>query len=113
VHTLESSLLVAKHFIFDRTRYVRVITGYIYINNCIDHRHCMQGAFDTKDGPQGWLPRPGFAAAVKEVQAAGVHIIPYTNGRVDDPNVPSFTADGAARYMCNGSVGPYREECVQ
>ena len=68
------------------------------------------GAFDTKDGPQGWLPRPGFAAAVKEVQAAGVHIIPYTNGRVDDPNVPSFTSDGAARFMCNGTTGPYREE---
>ena len=68
------------------------------------------GAFDTKDGPDGWIPRPGFAAAVKEAQAAGVRIIPYTNGRIDDPNVPSFETDGAIRYMCNGSAGPYREE---
>lgn len=67
-------------------------------------------AFDTKDGPGGWTPRPGFAAAVKEAQAAGVRIIPYTNGRIDDPNVPSFESDGAVRYMCNGSAGPYREE---
>ena len=68
------------------------------------------GAFDTKDGPDGWIPRPGFAAAVKEAQAAGVRIIPYTNGRIDDPSVPSFKSDGAIRYMCNGTAGPYREE---
>lgn len=67
-------------------------------------------AYDTQDGPDGWIPRPAFAAAVKQVQAAGVRIIPYTNGRIDDPNMPSFKHDGAIRYMCNGSAGPYREE---
>ena len=74
------------------------------------HHRTVPAAFDTTDGPDGWIPRPGFADAVKEVQAAGVRIIPYTNGRVDDPNVASFKSDGAIRYMCNGSVGPYREE---
>jgi hypothetical protein len=91
-------------------RTLKAIRSILGSDICAEWSGFDKGAFDTKDGPEGWIPRPGFAAAVKEVQAAGVRVIPYTNGRVDDPNVPSFKSDGAIRYMCNGSAGPYREE---
>ena len=50
--------------------------------------------FDTLY-PEYFPTREGFAEAVKATQAAGVHVMPYINGRLWDPASKSWTDEGA------------------
>ena len=43
------------------------------------------------------------------MRAGGIHVVPYTNGRLFDPSIPKFQTDNAITHMCNSSDGPYRE----
>jgi hypothetical protein len=53
--------------------------------------------------------RAGFKQRVREMRAAGIHVVPYTNGRLFDPSVAAFNATNASAHMCSSSTGPYRE----
>jgi hypothetical protein len=54
-------------------------------------------AFDT--GYPDYFPaKPGFPAAVQTLQSAGVHVVPYINGRIFDVGTPSWKADGASQF---------------
>ena len=63
--------------------------------------------FDCKY-PQ-FTARQGFKERVQEMRRGGIHVVPYTNGRLMDPSIAKWSADDAATHMCNSSDGPYRE----
>ncbi|MCL5996920.1 MAG: DUF6259 domain-containing protein [Chloroflexi bacterium] len=46
--------------------------------------------------PEYFPTKPGFKEAVAELQKAGVHVMPYINGRLWDSRTESWFADGAA-----------------
>lgn len=59
--------------------------------------------FDTMY-PQ-YTPREGFDASVAELQGQGVHVVPYTNGRLFDPRNPDWLIDNASLYACGDASG--------
>ena len=63
--------------------------------------------FDTRY-PQ-FTPRKGFVDRVKQMRAAGIHVVPYTNGRLFDPEIAAWNATNASSHMCVSADGPYRE----
>lgn len=52
--------------------------------------------FDT-DHPDYFPPREGFVEAVADLQSAGIHVMPYVNARVADPNSDAWTEQGLHR----------------
>eukprot|EP01051_Picozoa_sp_SAG22_P011911 SAG22_NODE_1187_length_5217_cov_5.282532_4_plen_570_part_00 len=65
--------------------------------------------YDSKY-PQ-FTARAGFEARVKQMRAAGIHVVPYTNGRLFDPEIAAWNATNASAHMCVSTGGPYRETC--
>ena len=60
--------------------------------------------------PEYFPAKPGFKDAVQKVQAAGVHVMPYINGRLWDSRTDSWTKENA-RNACSLDVNgnPYYE----
>ena len=54
--------------------------------------------FDSKY-PQ-FTARPGFESRVKQMRDAGIHVVPYTNGRLFDPSIAQLNATNASAHMC-------------
>jgi hypothetical protein len=54
--------------------------------------------FDSKY-PQ-FTARPGFEGRVKQMRDAGIHVVPYTNGRLFDPSIAQWNATNASAHMC-------------
>jgi hypothetical protein len=54
--------------------------------------------FDSRY-PQ-YTPRGGIAAQVKYAQAHGIHVMPYTNGRLMDPTLAAWKAENASAHAC-------------
>ena len=59
--------------------------------------------FDT-DYPH-YAPRPEFAGGAQTLQAAGVHAVPYINGRLFDPHSPDWVHDSAINHTCTNATG--------
>lgn len=53
--------------------------------------------------------RAGFTKRVKEMRSAGIHVVPYTNGRLFDPSIALWNASNASDHMCYSHDGPFRE----
>ena len=68
----------------------------------LNYRECRYGwnneMFDTHY-PQ-YTIRPGVAAQVAKAKAAGIHVAPYTNGRLMDPTIAAWSADDAMQHAC-------------
>ena len=65
--------------------------------------------FDTKY-PEYFPTRPGFADAVRAVQALGIRVMPYINGRLWDPATDSWTQENAEAWCAkNENLEPYIE----
>ncbi|HAK97446.1 MAG TPA: hypothetical protein DCM87_21275 [Planctomycetes bacterium] len=65
--------------------------------------------FDT-DYPHYFPAKDGFAAGVKDLQAHGVRVMPYINGRLWDTGLADFTGDVAAAATCDEKGAPFIEE---
>ena len=61
--------------------------------------------FDTKYPHYSALP--GVAAEVAKLRSAGIRVFPYTNGRLYDPSLPEWSAEGAISASC-GCFRPNR-----
>ena len=65
--------------------------------------------FDTLY-PEYFPPKPGFADAVKELQDAGTHVMPYINGRLCDPNSKTWNEEKGSQSAARQENGePYTE----
>ncbi len=51
-------------------------------------------------------PKPGFAAAVADMQATGVHVVPYINVYCADARGPAWTALDLAHLTLKPALGP-------
>jgi hypothetical protein len=65
--------------------------------------------FDTHY-PDYFPARPGFAAGVKELQDAGVRVMPYINGRLWDSANEDFATEGKPGCTKDRKGNPYIEE---
>ena len=64
--------------------------------------------YDTKY-PQV-TPRKGFAERVEQMRNAGIHVVPYTNGRLFDSSIAAWNATNASSHMCYSTAArPFRE----
>ena len=54
--------------------------------------------FDTKY--PHYTALPGVAAEVAKLRSAGIRVFPYTNGRLYDPSLPEWSAEGAISASC-------------
>ena len=54
--------------------------------------------FDTRY--PSYTPRGGVAEEVAYAQAHGIHVIPYTNGRLMDPTLPAWKEENASAFAC-------------
>jgi len=61
-------------------------------------------AYDTMY-PDYFPARPGFAEAVKELQGAGWHVMPYINGRLSDPRSEFWTGQGGDKSAARKENG--------
>jgi hypothetical protein len=60
--------------------------------------------------PEYFPPKPGFIEAVAKVQAAGVPVMPYINGRLWDPATTSWAIEEASKACALNEQGkPYVE----
>jgi len=65
--------------------------------------------FDT-DYSHYFPAKDGFAAGVKELQARGVRVMPYINGRLWDTGLADFAGHAAAAATCDETGAPFIEE---
>ena len=54
--------------------------------------------FDTRY--PSYTARGGVAAETAFAQAHGIHVMPYTNGRLMDPTLPAWLAENASAHAC-------------
>jgi hypothetical protein len=64
--------------------------------------------FDTRY-PQ-YTAKIGFAAAVAMLEGLGVRTVPYINGRLMDPTLPSYTSQGAQHACLSFNGQPFSEK---
>ena len=65
--------------------------------------------FDN-DYPHYFPAKDGFAEGVKQLQAAGVRVMPYINGRLWDTDLEDFKTAGIAAATKDEAGKPYTEE---
>ena len=61
--------------------------------DCVDDEHGRRYGWNTEVFDTHYpvyTPKPGFASATAALQAANVHVVPYTNGRLFDPHDPKY-----------------------
>ena len=88
---------------------VREFAAYMGVPTALHWYNWHQIPFDT-DYPHYFPAKPGFAAGVKELQAAGVRVMPYINGRLWDTGLEDF-GKAARPFACKNERGePYIEE---
>lgn len=64
--------------------------------------------FDT-DYPQ-YTAKSGFKATVAKLESAGIHTVPYINGRLMDPTLSSYKSEGYAHACASFSGAPLLEK---
>jgi hypothetical protein len=65
--------------------------------------------FDN-DYPHYFPTKPGFADGVRELQAAGVRVMPYINGRLWDTDLDDFKTEAVKSATKDEQGKPYTEE---
>ena len=51
-------------------------------------------------GDTAALSREQLEAEVAKLRSAGIRVFPYTNGRLYDPSLPEWSAEGAISASC-------------
>jgi hypothetical protein len=60
--------------------------------------------------PDYFPPKPGFADQIKTLQSQGMHVMPYINGRIVDPNSKGWNEEGLSKSAARNEKGePYTE----
>ncbi len=60
--------------------------------------------------PDYFPPKPGFADQIKTLQSEGMHVMPYINGRIVDPNSKGWNEEGLSKSAARKEDGePYTE----
>lgn len=59
--------------------------------------------------PDYFPPKPGFAGGVKELQALGIRVMPYINGRLSDEKSKTWPAENLEKATCKYDGKPIQE----
>lgn len=60
--------------------------------------------------PDYFPPKPGFADQIKTLQMEGMHVMPYINGRIVDPNSKGWNEEELSKSAARNEKGePYTE----
>ena len=55
--------------------------------------------------PEYFPAKPGFKEAVKQLQEAGIHVMPYINGRIVDARTDTWKREGLSRFTAKDENG--------
>lgn len=81
---------------------------YMGVPTAVHWYNWHQIPFDN-DYPHYFPTKPGFAEGVAELQAVGVRVAPYINGRLWDTDTPDFATDGIKWCTKDRDGEPYTE----
>ncbi len=60
--------------------------------------------------PEYFPARKGFVEGIRQLQSAGIHVMPYINGRLCDPESPTWNDEGGSNWAARDENGePYTE----
>jgi len=93
----------------DVVRPVTHFAKYLEVPVAVHWYNWHQIPFDD-DYPHYFPAKDGFAEGVKELQAAGVRVMPYINGRLWDTDLEDFKTDGIKAATKDESGQPYIEQ---
>jgi hypothetical protein len=82
---------------------------YLGVPTALHWYNWHQIPFDN-DYPHYFPAKAGFADGVKRLQAAGVRVMPYINGRLWDTDLEDFKTTGIAAATKNEKGEPYTEQ---
>lgn len=88
---------------------VKAFAEYMGLPTAVHWYNWHQIPFDN-DYPHYFPTKEGFAEGVAELQAAGVRVVPYINGRLWDTDTADFATDGIRWCTKNREGQPYIEE---
>lgn len=83
--------------------------AYLDVPTALHWYNWHQVPFDN-DYPHYFPAKDGFAEGVKALQAAGVRVMPYINGRLWDTDLEDFKTTAVAAATKNEKGEPYTEE---
>ena len=88
---------------------VKRFAEYFGVPTSVHWYNWHQIPFDTYY-PEYFPTKDGFKEGVAELQAAGLHVMPYINARLFDASTESWKHDGAEKFCALGADGqPYAE----
>jgi len=95
----------ADHVVKSVTKFAK----YLGVPTALHWYRWHQIPFDN-DYPHYFPAKDGFAGGVKRLQAAGVRVMPYINGRLWDTDLQDFKNSGIAAATKNEKGEPYTEQ---